>query len=327
MLEKSVSKFFFLFALALVSCTTVQKTEAPAPVAAPEPLPEFSFGEPVLAPASAGSGRERTLLLQIPLTLNNASTHSYVVQSLAVQAILHRKDRDTRLKSEDIQGLPPAGTETVLDAHSFQTWPLGCILPLEAVIEDLMGRPETSVDTVQVASAVANPSETNFAKPNTFECTVYAVLRNSRGEETSIRETLQANLPRIYKPQVQILSIAVKRAELINTRLKVRLAIDNPNPFPLNLTRFSYELYGNGRFWADGSLADLGTIGGKERQEKDIFLVMNFINMKRDLLDQVIALRSVQYRFHGDLTIGTPFEYLPAFPYTFDRSGSSPVIE
>ena len=327
MLEKYVPKFFFLFALALVSCTTVQRAEAPAPAAAPEPLPEFFFGEPVLTAAPARADANRSLLLQIPLTLHNASTHSYVVQSLAVQATLHRKDQDTSLKLEDIQGLPSAGSEQDLDALSSQAWPLACILPLDAVIEDPMELSETSADTAEGAPVVANPIETGSAGLNSLACTIVAVLHNSQGEEIKINDTFQASLPRIYKPQVQILSIAVKRAELINTRLKVRLSIDNPNPFPLNLTRFSYELYGNGRFWADGSLADLGTIGGKERQEKDIYLVMNFINMKRDLLDQVIALTSVQYRFHGDLTIGTPFEYLPAFPYTFDRSGSSPVIE
>jgi len=327
MLKKPVSKLFVLFALALVSCTTVQKAEAPAPAAAPEPLPEFSFGEPVFTSAPVHADANRSLLLQIPLTLTNASKHQYAVQSLDVQATLHGKARDTSLKSEDIQGLPPAGTETVLDALSSQTWPLACVLPLDAIIEDPTEFSESSADSAEGAPGVANPIETGSAGLNSLACTIVAALRNSLGKEIKISETIQITLPRIYKPQVRILNIAVKRAELINTRLKVRLAIDNPNPFPLRLSRFSYELYGNGRFWADGNLADLGTIGGTERQEKDIYLVMNFINMKRDLLDQVIALKSVQYRFHGDLTIGTPFEYLSAFPYVFDRSGSSPVIE
>jgi hypothetical protein len=54
---------------------------------------------------------------------------------------------------------------------------------------------------------------------------------------------------------------------------------------------------------------------------------MNFINMRRELLDQVIALREVRYRFAGEATVSTGVDYLPQFRMGFELSGNSEVVE
>jgi LEA14-like dessication related protein len=137
----------------------------------------------------------------------------------------------------------------------------------------------------------------------------------------------KAQIPRYREPRFSITSIAVSQAELINTRLRVSLKIENPNPFPLELSSFSYELYGSGRFWADGALKDLLVVPPKGSAETSLALIMNFINMRRELLNQVIEMRQVRYRFKGDALVGSSLEYLPAFPLSFDLSGNSPVVE
>jgi LEA14-like dessication related protein len=137
----------------------------------------------------------------------------------------------------------------------------------------------------------------------------------------------EARFPRIREPVFTITSISVMRAELINTRLKIKVRIDNPNVFPVDLSSFAYELYGAGRFWADGIVKDVMHIAPRASTERDLFLIMNFINMKRDLLDQVITLQSVNYRFAGESAVSTGIEYLPRFRMDFDRIGNSPVVE
>jgi LEA14-like dessication related protein len=132
---------------------------------------------------------------------------------------------------------------------------------------------------------------------------------------------------RIVEPEFSISSIVILQAELINTRFKVRLRIDNPNSFPLELSLFNYELYGAGRYWAEGRVNDSIAIPPEGYAEKDLFLLMNFMNMKREVLDQVIALKSVDYRFSGDVTIRSVDERLPGFAMRFDRSGKSPVAQ
>jgi LEA14-like dessication related protein len=148
--------------------------------------------------------------------------------------------------------------------------------------------------------------------------------------------------PRIQQPVFEITAIVIMQAELINTRLKVKVKITNPNPFPVDLSLFQYELYGAGRFWADGTEKDVLTIPAGEAAEKDLFLVMNFINMRRELLDQVIAMNRVRYRFAGSVQIAAALEDkedeedlealeylkdLPAFTSNFNLQGESEVTK
>ncbi|MDR2158742.1 MAG: LEA type 2 family protein, partial [Treponema sp.] len=114
---------------------------------------------------------------------------------------------------------------------------------------------------------------------------------------------------------------------LVNTRFRVTVRIDNPNGFPVNLSSFEYELYGAGRFWADGKETDALHIPARDSAEVKLFLLMNFINMKRELLDEVIAMRQVRYRFSGEALVETGVSWLPEFRMRFDRQGHSNVFK
>jgi LEA14-like dessication related protein len=136
-----------------------------------------------------------------------------------------------------------------------------------------------------------------------------------------------ADFPRIRAPEFTITSIAIVKAELVNTEFKVELRIDNPNMFPLALSSLGYELYGKGRFWATGKERNVLEVPARGSAETKLFLVMNFINMRRDLLDEVIALGMVPYRFTGEALVDTGVPLLPSFRMDFDRSGTSVVIK
>ena len=136
-----------------------------------------------------------------------------------------------------------------------------------------------------------------------------------------------AEFPGVQPPVFNITAIAILKAELVNTRFRVGLKIDNPNPFPVELSAFGYELYGNGRLWADGIEKNILKVNAKSSLRGNLFLIMNFTNMKRDILDQIIYLEDVNYRFAGDAMVGTGVEYLPIFKTRFDLSGYSPVFD
>jgi LEA14-like dessication related protein len=105
------------------------------------------------------------------------------------------------------------------------------------------------------------------------------------------------------------------------------MRIDNPNPFPLEMSGFIYELYGNGRLWADGTEKNIFTVAGKSSVQGYLYLLMNFIDMERSLLDQIINLIDVNYRFAGEAQVSTGVDYLPKFSAGFDLSGYSEVLE
>jgi LEA14-like dessication related protein len=119
----------------------------------------------------------------------------------------------------------------------------------------------------------------------------------------------------------------VKKAELINTRFKIVIRIDNPNSFPVELSAFSYELYNAGKLWAKGVKTDILGIPPENSAEAELFLTMNFINMSRELLDQVTAMRDIRYRFAGEATVSAGTDGLSPFRMTYDLSGYSEVIE
>ena len=179
---------------------------------------------------------------------------------------------------------------------------------------------------------VAALAAQGLAPADDYEVNLTATLAFSRAAPDSppparIEVSGLAVFPGLRPPAFNITSIAILKAELINTRFRVGLKIDNPNPFPVELSSFSYELYGNGRLWADGIEKNILKVNRKSSLEGNLFLIMNFINMKRDLLDQVINLIDVNYRFAGEAQVISGVEYLPKFKTEFDLSGYSQVFD
>ena len=137
----------------------------------------------------------------------------------------------------------------------------------------------------------------------------------------------EPDIKQIEEPQFTITSITILQADLINTRLKLTLKIDNPNIIPITLSSFRYELYGNNRFWASGTEKKLVDVPAQGISEAEFEIEMNFINMKRQLLDDIIALREVRYRVAGSVDIETGLSRFPGFRMNFDYSGTSAVIK
>jgi len=133
------------------------------------------------------------------------------------------------------------------------------------------------------------------------------------------------DFPRIMPPVMRISSIRILKDELINTKLGVDLVVDNPNAFPLSFAELEYRLYGEGRYWASGSLTKAFVVPAGESASASLYLTMNFTDMSRSLLDQVIKLATVSYRLVGAGSIDTGLEFLPRFVQPFDMEGETGV--
>ena len=131
----------------------------------------------------------------------------------------------------------------------------------------------------------------------------------------------------VQEPTFAITSITILQADLINTRFKLNLRIDNPNTFPITLSSFRYELYGGGNLWIDGVEKNLAVVPAEGFAEASINCEMNFIGMKRRLLDDIVAMREVHYRVIGSMELETGIPGLPGFRINFDYSGNSAVIQ
>jgi LEA14-like dessication related protein len=141
----------------------------------------------------------------------------------------------------------------------------------------------------------------------------------------------ESSFPHIRTPEFHVTGIAVSQADLINTRLRVEFRVDNPNPFPVDLSAFTYKLYGEDRFWAEGTRAAPLHVPAAGSAATQVELSMNFINMNRKLFDDILAMKQVNYRFIGESLIALPrlntIEFNQSFHLPFDLNGKSGIIK
>jgi len=129
----------------------------------------------------------------------------------------------------------------------------------------------------------------------------------------------------VLEPLFEVVSIIIIQADLVNTQFETVLKVSNPNDFALSLSSIKYQLYGNGLLWADGVGSDILDIPAKSSSETKFRFSMNFINMNRRLLDDIIAMRQVRYRFRGEALVQPEVPNLPPFVMDFDCAGLSDV--
>jgi LEA14-like dessication related protein len=129
----------------------------------------------------------------------------------------------------------------------------------------------------------------------------------------------------VLEPVFEIVSIYIIQADLVNTQFETVLKVTNPNEFALSLSSLKYQLYGNSLFWAEGRRNDILQIPAKSSSETKFRFSMNFINMNRRLLDDVIAMRRVSYRFKGEAEIQPDVPRLQSLVINFDCTGLSDV--
>ena len=129
----------------------------------------------------------------------------------------------------------------------------------------------------------------------------------------------------ILEPVFEVVSIVILQADLVVTRFATVLRVENPNVFAVDLSAITYELYGNGVFWANGAENNILHVPALSSNEVRFTFDMNFTSQNRRLLDDIIALRQVNYRFKGQAHVKLLIEGIPGFTADFDCSGLSDV--
>ena len=129
----------------------------------------------------------------------------------------------------------------------------------------------------------------------------------------------------IIEPVFEIVSILILQADIVVTEFEATLRVTNPNDFAVVLSSITYQLYGNGLYWADGKADDILYIPAQSSDETSFIFQMNFINMSRALLDDVIAMRQIHYHFRGQAHMQPDIPNTSAFIVNFDISGLSEV--
>ena len=129
----------------------------------------------------------------------------------------------------------------------------------------------------------------------------------------------------IKEPEFEVVSIIILQADLVVTEFETVLKVTNPNEFAVELSSFTYELFANGNSWGSGAADRILNIPALSSGETSIIFSMNFINMNRRLLDDIIAMRPVNYRLRGEAEVKPLVPRTQPFRMNYDRSGVSEV--
>jgi len=129
----------------------------------------------------------------------------------------------------------------------------------------------------------------------------------------------------IIVPEFEVVSIVILQADLVVTEFKTVIKVTNPNDFGLELTELTYELYGNGEFWEGNTANKTMQIPSAGFSETDFIFQMNFINNTRKLLNEVIAMRQVNYIFKGKAKVQPDLQNIGPFIMNYYCRGLSEV--
>jgi len=159
------------------------------------------------------------------------------------------------------------------------------------------------------------------SKPDVIEeIEVPVVIVFETGPEAEVIPEIE-----ILEPKFSIISIIILQADIVVTEFETTLRVENPNVFAVELSQIVYELFGNGILWADGEARNIFVIPANSTNDTKFRFEMNFINMNRQLLNDVIAMRQINYRFKGHARVQPDIPNIHAFIAHYDISGLSDV--
>ncbi len=298
----------------LLACAT--KPVVPAPVPDPPQVVEIPAPEPVIIPEPPAPDPD-------PLTaLTGARVIALSLYDLRASCVVEAYNPGTR--DLVLESLLPVfsveGSETVLDALIPDLSAQERVLAPGATLSIPLELDFNLQDLEDAGLVIGERTDLGWI----FRADLVFLAGDGSKREVSVQ--LDDRFPVIREPRVSIKSIKILRSVLINTTLKLTLSLENPNGFPVEFRSLAYKLYGEGRPWADGKAEAAVLVGGQTELDTEILITMNFIDMKRELLDMVNQLKTVSYRLKGETLIGTGMEFLPEFRMDFDERGSTEVL-
>lgn len=128
-------------------------------------------------------------------------------------------------------------------------------------------------------------------------------------------------------PQISLASIRPVDMGLFEQRYRLRLRVQNPNPFALRIKGMDYSLYLNDQQFAQGVSPESATVPAYGEQVVEVDVISNLARLF-DQFSELGRQRSLSYRLVGgirlaNVTARIPFEYQGEISFAPKGGGAS----
>lgn len=136
-------------------------------------------------------------------------------------------------------------------------------------------------------------------------------------------KTGEVPLPRV--PTVGLSRIEVKSVGLSGADLSVKLRVNNPNAFGIDVSHLKSALKVDGVSWMDATLSKALTISAERSQQVDLPIRLDFLKLGTQLMRQLQSREPLQYELAGSFTLGTDLPLLQRLSMPYQVSGEVPL--
>jgi len=137
----------------------------------------------------------------------------------------------------------------------------------------------------------------------------------------------RGSLPLIKLPSISLKNIQINSIGLNGADLSLNLDIKNPNPVLLKLNQMNYNLDISGFNWIHGTSTKVKEISPNGEASLKLPISLNFLEMGRNIFALLTGSSDLDYRFTGDVVLGTSWDLLNNVQLSLDESGKVPLLK
>lgn len=133
-------------------------------------------------------------------------------------------------------------------------------------------------------------------------------------------------LPMVKLPNFSIQSLKLDQLTFSGADLTLRVAVDNPNAFALNLKKMDYQFAVNGKSWISGVSQYVKQVNQKGTGMIDIPISLSFAEVGKSVYQMLTGSSQLNYDFSGNFDVSTSIAQFGTVKLPVQKTGAvSPI--
>jgi LEA14-like dessication related protein len=135
------------------------------------------------------------------------------------------------------------------------------------------------------------------------------------------------NFPTMKLPSVQLSALKLQNISFSGADLLLKLKVDNPNGWSMNVNSMNYTLNINGTKWLSGTSTQNMSLAEHQESTIDIPFSLNFMEMGRSIYNLLTGEKTLSYTLTGAADLKSSLPLVGSFNLPFDKSGQIDLLK